>query len=317
LCSRAAAASEYVDREIARFIGHDEGRLDKVILAIVDPQISISSPPPEDFPPQIFRRWEHFSSRNHPLMFPKEGESASTARWRGVIQIISFMLGVEWTVLYNRHLIARRRFLVRATSVGLAILTAISMSLAWALWKQRELTTFERKVFPYSLVVGYVDNFLSPLIASLENEPAKPIVIIAMPGSYEELDHNKRVANYRQQIGKAGYHFELKKVKTTLPRGAETGLVVPTPPFYKDKQMEVYFDFASTVAAFRYVIEYKKKNPAYARTSENAMLLEYDAEFEKSVKEQLQANEKHDDQRDRIVFVHSPAAALRILVGGK
>src|SRR5690348_280649 len=43
LCSRAAAASEYVDREIARFIGHDEGRLDKVILAIVDPQISISS----------------------------------------------------------------------------------------------------------------------------------------------------------------------------------------------------------------------------------------------------------------------------------
>src|SRR5262245_16327233 len=317
LCSRAAAASEYVDREIARFIGHDEGRLDKIILAIVDPRISLSSPTPEDFSPQIFRRWEHFSSRNHPLMLPKEGESTSTVRWRGLMQIISFMLGIEWTVLYNRHLIARRKFLLRAASVGLAVLTAISMSLAWALWKERELTTFERKVFPYSLVVGYVDNFLSPLITSLESEPAKPIVIIAMPDSYEELDHNKRVANYRDQIGKASYQFELKKVKTTLPRGAETGIVVPTPPYYKDKQMEVYFDFASTVVAFRHVIEYKKTNPAYARTSENAMLLEYDAEFEKCVKEQLEGNAKHKDQRDRIVFVHSPAAALRILAGGK
>ena len=78
------------------------------------------------------------------------------------MQIISFMLGIEWTVLYNRDLIARRKVLLRTVSVGLAVLTAISVSLAWALWKQRELTTFERKVFPYSLVVGYVDNFLHP-----------------------------------------------------------------------------------------------------------------------------------------------------------
>jgi hypothetical protein len=45
------------------------------------------------------------------------------------------------------------------------------------------------------------------------------------------------------------------------------------------------------------------------------MVLEYAAEFEKSVKEQLQRNDKHKDQRDRIIFVRSPAAALRILTG--
>ena len=72
LCSRAAVASEYVDREIARFIGQNERRLDNIILAIVDPQISLSSPTLEDFPPQIFRRWDHFSSRNHPLIFLSE-----------------------------------------------------------------------------------------------------------------------------------------------------------------------------------------------------------------------------------------------------
>jgi TIR domain len=315
LCSRASAASEYVDREIARFIGQDEGRLDNIILAIVDPKITLSSPIPEDFPPQIFRRWKRLSSRNHPLILPKEGESTSAVRRRGLMQIISFMLGIQWTVLYNRHLIARRKVLLRIASLVVVILTGLSVSLAWALWKESELTTFERRVFPYSLVVGYVDNFLSPLITTLETEPAKPIIIIAMPDSYEELDHNRRVANYRDRIVEAGYKLELKKVKTTLPRGAETGIIVPTPPYYKDKHMEVYIDFASTVAAFRHVIEYKKRNIAYARSSENIMVLEYAAEFEKSVKEQLQRNDKHKDQRDRIIFVRSPAAALRILAG--
>lgn len=324
LCSRGAAASENVDREIARFIGDNEGRLDNIILAIVDPRIKLSSPTPDDFPPQIWRRWDHFASRNHPLIRPAAGESKAAARRRGLMQIVSFMLGIEWTVLYNRHLIARRKILLQTTAISLIILTALSVSLAWALAstrkalvKERELTTFERKVFPYSLVVGYVDNFLSPLITSLETEPAQPIVIIAMPNSYEELDHNKRVANYRDRIVEAGYKIELKKVKTTLPRGAETGLIVPTPPYYKDKEMEVYIDFASTVAAFRHVIEYKKKNTAYARSSENVMLLEYAEEFEKSVKEQLQGNDKRKDQRDRIIFVRSPAAALRILAGEK
>ena len=236
------------------------------------------------------------------------------------MQIISFMLGIEWTVLYNRDLIARRKVLLRTAALGLVIFTALSVSLAWAWWsttkalqRERELTTFERKVFPYSLVVGYVDNFLSPLITSLETEPAKPFVIIAMPDFYEELDHNKRVANYRDQIGKAGYQVELKKVKTTLPRGAQTGIIVPTPPYYKDKQMEVYIDFASTVAAFRHVIEYKKSNTAYARSSENVMLREYAAEFEESVKQQLRPR----GQQDRIIFVRSPTAALRILAGEK
>ena len=313
LCSRAAAASDFVDREIARFIGQDEGHLDNIILAIVDPQIRLSSPGPEDFPPQIFRRWAHFASRNHPLLLPAEGESTATTRRRGLMQIISFLLGIEWTVLYNRHLIARRKVLLRTATIGFVILAALSLSLAWALWKERELTNFERKVFPYSVVVGYVDNFLSPLITSLEKEPATPFIIIAMPDSYEELDHLKRVAKYREQGEKAGYKVELKKVQTTLPRGAETAIVVPTPPYYKDRQMEVYFDFASTVASFRHVIEYKKKNPAYARSSENEMLREYAREFEESVKQQLRPR----GQEGRIVFVRSPAAALRLLAGEK
>ena len=313
LCSRASAASEYVDKEIACFIGQDESRLDRVILAIIDPEIDLSSPTARDFPPQILQRWDRLSLRNHPIFTPREGETRSTVRQRAFMQVVSFMLGIDWTVLYNRYLVARRRVLLRAAIVGLAILTAISLSLSWALWKERELTTFERKVFPYSLVVGYVENFLSPLITSLENESDKPLIIIAMPASYKELDHNRRVAAYREYVAKSGYTATLKKVKTVLPRGAETALVVPTGRYYRDHHLAVYIDFASTVTAFRHVIDYKKKNAAYEHVSRDEMVREYSAEFENSVLALLQGNDKRQDQRNRIVFVHSPAAALEVL----
>ena len=326
LCSRASASSEYVDKEIARFIGQDESRLDKIILAIVDPNISLSSPAIEDFPPEIFRRWSRLSSRNHPLLFTKDGESRSDVRQRGFMQIASFMLGVEWTGLYNRYLIARRKALAWTATIGICVLAAISVSLTWALWKERELTKFESKVFPYSLVVGYTENFLIPLITSLEREPNKPLIIIALPASYEELDHDNRVTIYKGRAEAAGYKAEPKEVKTTLPRGAKTAMIVPTPSNFKDKQVDVYIDFASTVAAFRHVIEYKKTNPAYAHYSENRMLLEYADEFERSVMDELKPrpNEKHPDPdkrqpdyRSRVVFVRSPDAALRVLAGGR
>jgi hypothetical protein len=152
LCSRASASSAYVDKEIATFIGQDESRLDRVILAILDPEIRLSSPSEDHFPPQILQRWERLSSRNHPQLRPTAGESDSDTRKRGLMQIVSFMLGVDWILLHNRHLIAQRKAARRAAVIGISVLAAIMLSLAWALWKQRELTTFERKVFPRSVV---------------------------------------------------------------------------------------------------------------------------------------------------------------------
>ncbi len=224
----------------------------------------------------------------------------------------------EFIVASAKHEEAGEQRAKSRRRVAFAVLTALSVSLAWALVStrkalrnERELANFERKIFPFSLVVGYVENFLSPLITSLEKEPSEPIVIIVMPVSFKELTHNQRVENYTNRIGQAGYQIELKKVKTTLPRGAETGIIVPTPPYYKKRKMEVYIDFASTVAAFRHVIDYKIGNAAYARSSEDVMVGEYATEFEESVKRELQKRR----QEGRIVFVRSPTAALQILAG--
>lgn len=313
ICSKAAAASKYVDMEIEHFIGADEGRLEKLLLVVADGDINLTSPAHGDLPPAILRRWDRLAGRNHPLMLPKDGENVTSMKTRCLMQVISFLLGVEWTVLYNRYLIERRRALQRAALAGLAVLSAVVVSLSWALWKERELTTFERKVFPYSLVVGYVDNFLSPLITALEEGPDEPLIIIVLPASYEELDHNKRVAFYQQAAGEAGYRAELTKVKTRLPRGAETAVIIPTPPGHEARGVRLYVDFASTVAAFRHVIEYKKRNPAYENASENEMLLEYVDEFERSVLEELRGDGSGPDQSGRVIFVRSPEEAMRVL----
>ena len=97
------------------------------------------------------------------------GEPLSVARRRGLMQIISFMLGIEWALLYNRHLLARRKLMIWVGVISLIVFTAISVcwasasySTRKALDRQRELTRFESKVFPFSLVGRYVDNFRRP-----------------------------------------------------------------------------------------------------------------------------------------------------------
>jgi hypothetical protein len=309
LCSRASASSAYVDKEIATFIGQDESRLDRVILAILDPEIRLSSPSEDHFPPQILQRWERLSSRNHPQLRPTAGESDSDTRKRGLMQIVSFMLGVDWILLHNRHLIAQRKAARRAAVIGISVLAAIMLSLAWALWKQRELTTFERKVFPRSVVFGYVGNFLSPLITALEKPGETPLVIIALPDAFGNLDHEKRVESYNRLAAQNNFTAVRTEKKTKLPRGAVTYKISPEPAYYKDRNISVYIDFASTVTTFNDVILYKKKNPAYARTTEDQMLKQYADEFEQAVLDEL----RKTNQSDRVVFVRSPEAALRIL----
>lgn len=320
LCSRHSATSEYVDKEIAAFIGQDESRLNRIILAIVDSEIRLTSPDARHFPPEILRRWKSLKSRNHPKLRSDEGESSSEARKRGLMQIASFMLGVDWPLLYNRFLILQRRKARRLVVLGVIISALIMAALSLALMKEQErllaeqnLTTFERRIFPRSLVYGYVGNFLSPLITALEKQGEeqgiKPLVIIALPDSYVNLDHAARVRSYGEFAIQNGFTAVETKVATgKMPRGAVTAKISPVPAYYASRNIDVYIDFASTVTAFKDVILYKKGNKAYAQTTVNQMLHEYAEEFKHAVLDVLP-----EGQKRRVVFVRSPQAALQVL----
>jgi hypothetical protein len=117
------------------------------------------------------------------------------------------------------------------------------------------------------------------------------------------------VESYNRLAAQNNFTAVRTEVKTKLPRGAVTYKISPEPAYYKDRNISVYIDFASTVTTFNDVILYKKKNPAYARTTEDQMLKQYADEFEQAVLDEL----RKTNQSDRVVFVRSPEAALRIL----
>ena len=173
----------------------------------------------------------------------------------------------------------------------------------------QELTNFEKTVLPLSLVAGFVDNFLHPALEVLEkNEDSAPF-IIALPGTYEELDHQKRMEECNAMCANTGGYVSSKVVFPRQPRNVEIT------KFTSDRYPEnsFYFDPTTTSTAFKTVIDYKKKRPFYHDASENEMLREYAerfpqfvlAHFDKKVENGNLSAEDCEKFKKRLVFVHS------------
>ncbi len=199
---------------------------------------------------------------------------------------------------------ARQRRNVIISAGSLSILIILSLL---------ELTRFESGVFPYSVVTGYVENFLVPVIQKLTDQGTDPVFVVMMPQSYEDLDHKKRVLRYKAQLEEAGYSVRFRNIRTHLPRGATVAEVLPQPSFYKNKSRTLFIDAASTVTTFRNVIDYKKQNIFYGFSSKDAMVAHYVEDFKHSVDSLV----KDPKDRKRIIFASSKVDLLNTLNGLK
>lgn len=184
------------------------------------------------------------------------------------------------------------------------MLSLVSLSLI-------ELARFESGIFPYSVVTGYVENFLDPVIRRLQDEGVDPVFVVMMPQSYSDLDHKSRVLRYKQKLQEAGYSVKLRTVKTHLPRGAAIAQIFPQPSSFRNRSQTLYIDAASTVTTFRNVIDYKKQNLIYGFSSKDAMVAQYVDDFRKSV---FSLITRKDDQR-RIIFASSKKELFQVLDG--
>ena len=166
------------------------------------------------------------------------------------------------------------------------------------------LTKFERKTFPYSLVVGYVKNFLRPTLESLnEREGEKAHIIIYMPYSYEQLDI-KANAERMNQVFQSDSLFTGFLPQEIAVKERKRGVALVQAEL-KDCHTPIYLDYAHTVVAFQYVVDYKfnsAENPMKVEdTVENRdqMVREYTDEF---IVHTLQDMNEFEDQ---IHFVKS------------
>lgn len=273
LCSEHSAKSPFVQNEINYFLqthNHDAS----LIVAVYIDKIFSGMHPVID---------EIVATRNCPIYVTGKGEAGHTGRKYCFYHLLEFLLKVDFDKLYNRYEAYKQRKhrqKVSLISFIVALLIGVTTHGWYTQTKRAEAEAeraeaeaerakveharvrFEMGVFPYSLVVGYVENFLQPTMQALNDScPQKPHMIVYMPYDSLELDNRVRSQKYDGFI-QSHYdscHFITENVQIpNRPRASSVSrLILP------DNTCPIYKDDARTVTAFRSVIKYKlsKKNP--------------------------------------------------------
>lgn len=139
--------------------------------------------------------------------------------------------------------------------------------------KQEEIVQLEKEIFPYSVVTGYVRNFLSPVIDYIKaNEPDSHIYV-HMPVRSKDLDHDhtdrfKSISSYITNILKLDSISQVT-LNTRMPRGSIVHRL------YSGSENELngkYIDFASTTSTFLAIANKKKEKTVYEHIEIDSMI---------------------------------------------
>lgn len=324
ICSPHSAESTFVHKEIDHFLATHDHDTDLIIPVYVDKVLQIGHPQVDAI----------LSTRNCPIYVSAKGEAGHIGRKYCFYHLMEFLLKVDFDKLLNRYeeyKQNRRRNKARALAVTLLILFG-SISYGW--YKQyqatlaehnlavteHDLAQFEKETFPFSLVVGYIDNFLAPTLSALEDSlsPATPHIIVMMPDTYGRLNEQARKDHFRATVhvmerdfGFTGFATEEVKIKSrrrasSIVRMRFSGIATP-----------VYHDFASTVKAIQSVVDYKfdvNRHQVKIDTttmSRDEMAEEYAHQFVRQAKERLGQDSAH------VHFVFSQEELLGVLASIK
>ena len=257
ICSPNSAKSPFVRTEIEHFLATHNNDIDLIIPVYVDSVLS-------GMHPQIDKI---LSTRNCPIFVTGKGDAGHIGRKYCFYHVMEFLLKVDFDKLFNRYEEYKKRKRRIRTTILSTVLLILFGSISYGWYKQyqatqveHDLAQFEKETFPFSLVVGYVDNFLSPTIEALKDslKPAVPHVVVMMPNSYKKLDEQVRKQHFKemQQAMSRNYGFEsfvTEEVKLKSRRRASSIVRV----HMSGIKTPVYHDFASTVKAIQTVVDYK------------------------------------------------------------
>ena len=309
ICSPNSAESETVREGVEYFLSTHNDDTNLIIPVLIDGYISMQ---------RIKAIDDIIKVRNCPNYITSRDREGHVGRKNCFYRLLEYLLHVEFYKLYNRYEVYKKKkrmkkTTIAATIVGVIIIASIYGWISSYRVAEKEtqramtaeaLTKFERKTFPYSLVVGYVKNFLRPTLESLkEREGEKAHIIIYMPYSYKQLDI-KANAERMNQVFQSDSLFSgfLPQEIAVKERKRRVALVQAE---LKDCHTPIYLDYAHTVVAFQYVVDYKfnsAENPMKVEdTVENRdqMVREYTDEF---IVHTLQDMNEFEDQ---IHFVKS------------
>lgn len=268
ICSKNSATSNFVKKEIEYFCQKHNQQPNLIIPVLVDETRDNIHPIVDEI----------ISRRNCPVYFTtgKKDEHRLDNKYC-FYHIVEFLLNVDFNVLFNRYMAytkSRARKRIIALSV---IFSIILLTLGYGFYKKHRLSEFEKKTFPYSLVVGYVNNFMSPLLECMDSTLYKSSFIFLMPKTYDDLDNKKRGMMYFDFIKS---HYPIDSISNETYRSPVRKrdldiMRVNISNCYK----AIYIDLVNTVSAFKYVIDYKVNSELYVDQTPNEMVQEYTTEY--------------------------------------
>lgn len=289
ICSKHSVHSKYVEQEISYFLKTHENKSALVLPVFVD-EVDKNLP-------SVLSDLDVLK-RNCPIYNSKLPEK-SEANLYCFYHIAAFLLKVDFVKLYDRYESYSRRKKMNERRVIFSFVVMLLFSavlLYLSLNRQRkltrnqaELTLFEKSIFPLSVVFGYEENFLSPVINYLKKYDPTAGIYVLMPYSIEDFEHQDRISKVGERIKAELQADSIYSVRlpTNMKRGTIIGRIA-----VKDLDCDrIYVDFASTTSTFLKILEYKLQQ--YPDMDGNEVIRDYTDTFIRQTNEQLQADSSY------------------------
>lgn len=291
VCSRLAAKSDYVNKEVLYFLKTHNEDTSKILPVFIDTV-------EDGLPPAL--QANEILTRHCPI-YNSFLDAKNEINLYCFYHIVAFLLKVDFRTIYDRYKQysqkkEKRRIWSRNGIYILLLLLIFFMG--YSLYSQHELinkqsrmVNLEKVVFPYSVVRGYVDNFLDPVIDYLKINDRDARIFIHMPTKSEDLDHNHKdrfdiISTYVvNQLSLDS--IKQVRLKTRMPRGSVVHKLYAQS---NDALNHKYLDFASTTSTFLEIAKKKQKYPEYENKDVDDMIEEYTDIFIRQTKEELGAD---------------------------
>lgn len=161
-----------------------------------------------------------------------------------IINAFTIIVLILW-IFKNHFAILNPTFEHEPILIGLTMLFAALNQIHRWLLKEAEYSP------AYSLAIGYVTNFVSPLITQLlENGISNPKVYIYKPKDFAEL-FKENIDRIKAQVQNQGFH--LSEVNLDLKHSRARDILT----IKKSKTKIVYFDFPNTLLSLIAYVDYK------------------------------------------------------------
>ena len=300
LCSPSSAESKFVAAEIECFVTSHGGETKNIIPVIIDRVTDKMSP----------YMAELLENRNCPIWnSDKSDKNAKMDNRYCFYHVLEYMLGIDFNKLFSRYLhYTKRRRAIRLALVSLVFAVCLGLSLI-ALQKEKEVSSFEKGTFPFSLVAGYTDNFLIPLLNTLvdSSKTITPHVFIYMPYRYAEINSTKREKVYDHYIER-NYEVESSEEYAFKVKNRHRDLTGHRKKL-KSPNCMLYTDNARTVIAIKEVIDFKQRQTRlFSSQSQDEMAKEYTDLFIAQTYEKLNATIPQNPYIKNVHFIKNQHA---------